>query len=66
MAGSLQGKMMQMEDQAMDYAAESELRKLEEKLGLSSPGEVAAKEPAAKVDDIEAELEKLEDRLNNS
>ena len=65
MAGSLQGKLMQMEDQAMDYAAEAELKKLEEKLGLATPGEVALKEPAAKVDDIEAELEKLEDRLNN-
>lgn len=65
MAGSLQGKMMQMEDQAMDYAAEAELKKLEEKLGLATPGEVSLKEPAAKVDDIEAELNKLEDRLNN-
>jgi phage shock protein A len=65
MAGSLQGKLMQMEDQAMDYAAEAELKKLEEKLGLATPGEVALKEPAAKVDDIEAELNKLEDRLNN-
>jgi phage shock protein A len=63
LAGSLQGKMMQMEDQAMDYAAEAELKKLEEKLGLASPGEVAATNPAASVDSIESELEKLEDRL---
>lgn len=65
MAGSLQGKMMQMEDQAMDYAADAELKKLEEKLGLASPGGVALSDPAAKVDDIESELEKLEDRLSN-
>jgi len=34
MATSLQGKVMEMEDQAMDYAAEEELQKLEEKLGM--------------------------------
>ncbi|HXH62505.1 MAG TPA: PspA/IM30 family protein [Fimbriimonadaceae bacterium] len=65
MSGSLQGKMMHMEDQAMDYAAEAELQKLEQKLGLATPGEVAQKDPAAKVDDIDSELEKLEDRLKN-
>jgi phage shock protein A len=40
MSTSLQGKVMDMEDQAMDYAAEEELQKLEEKLGMrSAPAE---------------------------
>lgn len=34
LSGSLQGKMMQMEDKARDLEAESELEKLEERLGL--------------------------------
>ncbi len=67
MAGSLQGKMMQMEDQAMDYAAEAELKKLEEKLGLATPAEVGTSDQVTtNVDSIEKELEKLEDRLNNN
>ncbi|MCW5941480.1 MAG: PspA/IM30 family protein [Fimbriimonadaceae bacterium] len=33
-ADSIQGKIMQMQDQAMDYQAEEELQKLEEKLGM--------------------------------
>lgn len=33
-ATSVQGKIMQMEDQAIDYAAEEELQKLEERLGM--------------------------------
>ncbi|MCA1947573.1 MAG: PspA/IM30 family protein [Armatimonadetes bacterium] len=36
-ATSLQGKVMAMEDQAMDYQAEEELQKLEERLGLRQP-----------------------------
>ncbi len=31
---SLQGKVMEMEDKSMDYAAEAELQKLEERLGM--------------------------------
>ena len=65
MAGSIHGKMMEMEDQAMDYAADAELKKLEEKLGLASPGEVSESNISESVDNIEDELEKLEDRLNN-
>ncbi|MEQ1822904.1 MAG: PspA/IM30 family protein [Fimbriimonadaceae bacterium] len=33
---SLQGQVMQMEDQAMDYAAEAELQKLEQRLGMGA------------------------------
>ena len=67
MSGSLQGKLMNMEDQAMDYAAEAELKKLEEKLGLATPAEVGTSDQVtASVDGIEKELEKLEDRLNNN
>ena len=66
MAGSVHGKMMQMEDQAMDYAAEEELKKLEEKLGLTSPEATSEEQVSQPVDDIDEELEKLEDRLNNS
>lgn len=62
-SGSVQGKMMEMEDQAMDFAADEELRKLEEKLGLSTPNiqEVAT----TSVDDVDAQLEELERRLGN-
>jgi phage shock protein A len=35
LGSSIQGKIMQMEDQAIDYAAEEELQKLEAKLGLN-------------------------------
>lgn len=63
-SGSLQGKMMTMEDQAMDLAAEEELVKLEEKLGMSqtSPAETAAQSSAG-TNSVDEELEKLEKRL---
>lgn len=61
-AGSIQGKMMQMEDVAMDYAADEELRKLEEKLGLATP--VQTTNPAATTTtDVDSQLEELEKRL---
>ncbi|MCH7904847.1 MAG: PspA/IM30 family protein [Armatimonadetes bacterium] len=64
LSGSVQGKMMDMEDQAMDYAAEAELRKLEEKLGIAGPGvETQIQDPEVEAE-IETELEQLEDRLN--
>ena len=64
LSGSVQGKMMDMEDQAMDYAAEAELKKLEEKLGIAGPGvETKVQDPEVEAD-IETELEQLEDRLN--
>ncbi|MBX3112532.1 MAG: PspA/IM30 family protein [Fimbriimonadaceae bacterium] len=61
MAGSVQGKMMAMEDQAMDFAADEELRKLEEKLGLAAPN-IQATTPAA-TQSVDEQLEALEKRL---
>lgn len=63
-SGSMQGKVMEMEDKAMDYAAEEELAQLEEKLGLAAP---EIKETAVeKTDDVDAQLDELEKRLGNS
>ncbi|MBS1723785.1 MAG: PspA/IM30 family protein [Armatimonadetes bacterium] len=64
-SGSVQGKMMSMEDQAMDMAADEELKKLEEKLGLSTPVATATETTtaAAPQSDVEAELDELEKRL---
>ncbi|MDK3156830.1 PspA/IM30 family protein [Kamptonema cortianum] len=64
MANSIQGKMMMMEDQTMDMAAEDELVKLEEKLGLKSPEiqDVAT----TSTDSVDSQLEELERRLGNS
>ncbi len=66
MAGSLSGKMMQMEDQAMDFAADEELRKLEEKMGLGAPMSTETVENATPVDEsaVDSELDALEKRLN--
>jgi phage shock protein A len=60
MSGSLQGKMMNMEDQAMDYAAEEELKKLEERLGMSAsaPGAPTQVDATSDVDQQLADLEK--------
>lgn len=59
---SVAGKMMAMEDQAMDLQAEDELRKLEEKLGMgTTPVETTTTSTAT--DSVDAELEKLERRL---
>lgn len=63
MAGSLQGKMMAMEDKAMDYQADEELRKLEEKLGMATPAESTAVTPEV-TSDVDTELAELEKRLN--
>lgn len=62
-ASSLQGKIMQMEDQAMDYEAESQLQELEKRLGMRDGGMAEPQVQAAPESDIEAELEKLEKRL---
>ena len=62
MAGSLQGKMMAIEDQSMDLAADAELRKLEERLGFSTTSTTNAP-PVEASSDVEAELQKLEQRL---
>lgn len=63
MAGSLTGKMMAMEDQAMDYQAEEELKKLEERLGMSAAtteneGVELKQEVSTDVDSQLADLEK--------
>jgi phage shock protein A len=60
-AGSIEGKVMQMEDLSMDYAADEELRKLEEKLGLAQPS--APQVQATATSDVDAELDALEKRL---
>jgi len=62
LAGSLHGKMMEMEDQAMDFAAEEELRKLEEKLGLGQPN-IQETSTVTATDDVDAQLEELSKRL---
>lgn len=75
--GSLQGKMMQMEDRARDMEAESELDRLEERLGLrasttSTPmtqsvsvgGQTAPASESAMKSEAERQLEELEKRLN--
>jgi phage shock protein A len=60
-SGSVQGKIMAMEDQAMDAAADQQLAELEEKLGLASPN--VAAEPAAAETDVDSQLDELEKRL---
>ncbi|MER3413179.1 MAG: hypothetical protein C4341_02860 [Armatimonadota bacterium] len=65
MQASIQGKIMQMEDQAIDYQAEEELKQLEERLGLSSAGETQPQTVEA-TGDVESELNELEQRLNQS
>jgi len=65
MAGSLQGKMMDMEDQAMDIAADEELRKLEERLGMSgTPATAETNLTQDTTSDVDAELAELEKRIN--
>lgn len=61
MAESIQGKVMQMEDKAVDFAADEELRKLEERLGMAQP-EAA---PNVEAHDVEAQLDELENRMNS-
>ncbi len=64
LSGSIQGKMMEMEDATMDYAAEEELKKLEEKLGLSAPE--IQNVSTTTTDDLDSQLDALEKRLGNS
>lgn len=65
MAGSLQGKMMDMEDQAMDIAADEELRKLEERLGMGgTPATAETNLTQDTTSDVDAELAELEKRIN--
>ncbi len=62
MAGSVQGKIMSMEDQQMDLAADEELRKLEERLGTKSTTTTTTPTVSASTD-VESELNELEKRL---
>lgn len=71
MATSIQGKIMQMEDQAIDMEAEEELKKLEEKLGMAAaPAETATETVSVgeggtpELSDIDKQLEDLEKRVN--
>lgn len=80
MAGSIQGKVMQMDDQIRDLEAESELAKLEERLGLKtapvqaeetatvvvSQGTGDAAVEAVTTSEAERQLEELEKRLGNN
>lgn len=66
LGSSVQGKMMQMEDQAMDFAAEAELQKLEEKLGLKETNIQETASPTVDNSSVDAQLEELEKRLGNS
>ncbi|MFN3729557.1 MAG: PspA/IM30 family protein [Fimbriimonadaceae bacterium] len=71
-AGSVQGKIMAMEDTAMDYQAEEDLRKLEEQLGMR-PASATTEESATltvnqanvSVSEIDDQIAELERRLNN-
>ena len=63
MAESIHGKVMQMEDKAVDYAAEEELRRLEERLGMASPVEETTLTNQS-AGDVEAELAELENKMN--
>lgn len=58
MTGSIQGKMYAMEDMAADQAADMELAKLEEKLGMGAPKIQEVTTTTSSVDDQLAELEK--------
>lgn len=63
-AGSVQGKVMSMEDAAMDAAAEEELKKLEERLGVGAgPASETTHSDAALEAGADAELDELEKRL---
>lgn len=50
----------------MDFAADEELRKLEEKMGLGAPMSTETVENATPVDEsaVDSELDALEKRLN--
>lgn len=63
MSESIQGKIMQMEDKSFDYAAEEELKQLEQRLGMAAPlpEEAQTTAPTAEVDE---QLEELEKRVN--
>lgn len=59
---SIEGKIMNMQDQAMDATADDELKKLEERLGLAEPQ--ANKTVTPEVASVDTELDELEKRLS--
>lgn len=74
---SIQGKIMDMEDKALDYEAEEELKKLEERLGLGESKTATADTQEVKVgqgdatapveappSEIDQQLDELEKRIN--
>lgn len=63
MQASVQGKIMKMEDQAVDMAAEEELQKLEQRLGMGAPASTTPT-TVAPADSVDAQLDELEKRLN--
>ncbi|MBS1705222.1 MAG: PspA/IM30 family protein [Armatimonadetes bacterium] len=58
---SVQGQIMQMEDKAMDMTADEELRKMEERLGLS---QTPTQQVQPATSDIDTQLDELEKRIN--
>jgi phage shock protein A len=60
---TVQGKMTKMEDMALDAAAEEELQALEARLGLA-PASDQTTEATPALDDVDAQLDELEKRLN--
>ena len=61
-SGSIEGKVMSMQDSAMDMQADEELRKLEERLGMASAPATAPTTTAAT--DVDAQLDALEKKLD--
>lgn len=64
MAESIQGKVMQMEDKAVDYAAEEELKKLEERLGMATATPPPVTTTQTTATDVDKQLEELENKMN--
>lgn len=59
--GSMDGKIMQMQDQSLDMAAEEELQKLEQRLGMQPKVEAPAQVQVTS--DVDAQLDELEKRI---
>jgi len=68
MAESIQGKVMQMEDKAVDYAAEEELKQLEQRLGMATAPPPVTTVPTETVSltDVDKQLEELENKTNQN
>lgn len=68
MAESIQGKVMQMEDKAVDYAAEEELKQLEQRLGMATapPPVTTTQTEKVSLTDVDKQLEELESKTNQN